>query len=536
MPRKKKSTTRKKAARRGVAAGVTPSSTALDTIVISSQSSPSQPQKWASVSSLMESALPGKIGYCRRSRPLTTDTHLIIVSVGTSMQQLALNTRNKASHWDQNSSLRARPVTFVSGGFVKPSEKADGSDVAQSSKTAAALPSRSSNKSTSLQDGTAPEAKTDCSSSDEEILFKGRVALKEPRHIAKANIESLAQQAIAVASASPPPAIVLFDPPGISGLDLLISKSGEESDSDAAINDYIDNMSAEDMAYLSQLFPANRRELGEPQNDVVIGISSSGAESGYERCDDTGDSSTDESDQADKPDSASATRMLSLNRSDCRLHHIKNARQRTKENSDFNDSPVERQLTADTNGNLSSLPDKDNAFVIDGDNPRLSETNSSQCVTVRHGQSDKQCKRSKRLPAWQTAFNFTKDYRAARGSYPSAEAVADAFEQLDVTGWGRSLDEFHLHLSDSELETTLRKSWQKDRMRKKEKRKARDELRSQGLLKKNADPNDSRIKYPNGMSLDDLKAEFYLFLSGSNKRSVPFFGHKLSSLSQCYDN
>lgn len=108
-----------------------------------------------------------------------------------------------------------------------------------------------------------------------------------------------------------------------------------------------------------------------------------------------------------------------------------------------------------------------------------------------------------------------------KGQYPSATQMADAFDELDLMDWHRpSLNNFKkgpptFDVSDSELEEAMRSTWKKDRLKKAEKKKAREELRSQGLLGRNPDPDDPRVKYLGGMSVDDLAHEFETFLRGS---------------------
>ena len=112
-----------------------------------------------------------------------------------------------------------------------------------------------------------------------------------------------------------------------------------------------------------------------------------------------------------------------------------------------------------------------------------------------------------------------------KGQYPSATAMADAFDDLDlVMDWHRpSLNNFKkqpktFDISDSELEEAMNQTYQKDRQKKAEKKKAREELRSQGLLGKNVNPDDLRVKYRGGMSLDDLANELEAFLLGSQQQ------------------
>lgn len=115
-----------------------------------------------------------------------------------------------------------------------------------------------------------------------------------------------------------------------------------------------------------------------------------------------------------------------------------------------------------------------------------------------------------------------------RSKFPSAAAVADAFDELDVMDWERpSLQNPHkrgrrkkapdFDVSDSDLELAMQTAWVKDREAKKAKKLQREELRSQGLLGKHANPDDPRNKYPMGMTLDDIKTEMRDFLTGTEQ-------------------
>ena len=120
---------------------------------------------------------------------------------------------------------------------------------------------------------------------------------------------------------------------------------------------------------------------------------------------------------------------------------------------------------------------------------------------------------------------LTSRYGGSRG-YIGASAVADAAEDFDLMDWDRPSLRNKLgkkgrpvfDVSDSEIEAKLNNAWQKDRYKRQEKRHAREVLRAAGLLDKNADPGDLRIKYPNGMTLDDIKTEMRTFLLGSQER------------------
>lgn len=116
-----------------------------------------------------------------------------------------------------------------------------------------------------------------------------------------------------------------------------------------------------------------------------------------------------------------------------------------------------------------------------------------------------------------------------QGKYPralvSASQAADAFDDLDH--WGdhflqprkrKSKQPPNFNVSDSEIEAVLRNAWQRDRVRKKNRKMEREALRAEGLLDKNADPDDLRVKYREGMKLDDIKSELTSFLLGSAER------------------
>lgn len=115
------------------------------------------------------------------------------------------------------------------------------------------------------------------------------------------------------------------------------------------------------------------------------------------------------------------------------------------------------------------------------------------------------------------------------GGLPSASSVADAFDDLDLMDWerpslqnqrkrGRRGQAPVFGLSDSELEQTLQTAWQNDRESKKSRKMRREQLRAQGLLGKHANPEDPRLRYPHGMTLEDIKAEMRSFLEGSEAR------------------
>ncbi|KAK3375951.1 hypothetical protein B0T24DRAFT_648108 [Lasiosphaeria ovina] len=103
-----------------------------------------------------------------------------------------------------------------------------------------------------------------------------------------------------------------------------------------------------------------------------------------------------------------------------------------------------------------------------------------------------------------------------------ANLVAEAFVEMNLADWTqpgqrpsrsrRSKQPPVFNVSDSELETALKTAWQNDRERKKNRKLERENLRANGLLRKNSNPDDLRIKYHSGMKLDDIKTELVSFL------------------------
>ncbi|PHH68817.1 hypothetical protein CDD80_7213 [Ophiocordyceps camponoti-rufipedis] len=65
---------------------------------------------------------------------------------------------------------------------------------------------------------------------------------------------------------------------------------------------------------------------------------------------------------------------------------------------------------------------------------------------------------------------------------------------------------------DLDLEENLRASWNKDRLKKKHRKKQREEFRSMGLLGRHSKQNDLWVKYPHGMDSVQITEEVKTFL------------------------
>lgn len=103
----------------------------------------------------------------------------------------------------------------------------------------------------------------------------------------------------------------------------------------------------------------------------------------------------------------------------------------------------------------------------------------------------------------------------------------NANDDFDVMDWERpSLNrrkgkaaraQINFNVSDSELEQTLQVAWKSDRLKKSERKKHREQLRALGMLGKKANPEDLRVKYPDGMNMEQVADEFQAFLLGSDE-------------------
>lgn len=139
---------------------------------------------------------------------------------------------------------------------------------------------------------------------------------------------------------------------------------------------------------------------------------------------------------------------------------------------------------------------------------------------------------------WERAVTHRAPSRSKRtnrsqSNFPSATAFADVLDQDPYNGFdvmdqerpslrkrpkGRR-GKISMELSDSEFEQSIQTAWEKDRTKKKMRKQGREELRAQGLLGKK-DRIDLKAKYPEGMSMTEVKTEIRDFLISSMERYV----------------
>ncbi|KAI8720296.1 Protein SQS1 [Fusarium sp. LHS14.1] len=111
--------------------------------------------------------------------------------------------------------------------------------------------------------------------------------------------------------------------------------------------------------------------------------------------------------------------------------------------------------------------------------------------------------------------------KKAKKRYPGVD------DEVDLMDWERpslrrrkgkgAKAQITFNLSDSELEAQLQAAWKTDRQKKSERKKRREELRALGMLGK-TNPDDLRVKYPDGMNMDQVAEELRAFLVSSDEQ------------------
>lgn len=333
-------------------------------------------------------------------------------------------------------------------------------------------------------------------SSEDVVLFKGRNGARidsAPPPIAEKI--SIQVQVQAQAVEKPVQKISLDEPgqakaPGTRPDSPPLWQLRGHDDEDAIFADYVANMSEDDgpdddaqgdvdRAHMYAAFSGNL-DLGGSDGDVVI----------------PEESDSDASERAEDPDEGRDHGLFETGEST------------TAEDTDITDEALARLLARQEELGL----DDDEMMLLAGSGfGGIPSSRNKTSHTRKENVSFKSEKTAK---------------RGGRGPVPSAREVADAFDDLDLMDWGRhnpprkpksKRGQPTFDISDSELEETLQATWKADRLRKTEKKQQREELRAQGLLGKNVDPNDPRVKYQTGMTLQQIKEEMRTFLCGTDE-------------------
>lgn len=446
---------------------------------------------------------------------------------GFSLADEARNTAEHRKGWDALAKLRTQPVAFVSAGMVEPLKELEqlGHDTDEVAGTSQAHhPGQNlggdaaGDADAQLQSGdqepsffidtsgdqtlsrpqvepvVMPELQSsgdESSSSEDVVLFKGRNAARTDNTsppvadditIQVQAVETTVQKITLdepVRSSAPAPRSDSPPPWQLRG----------HNDEDAIFADYLANMSEDDeeggdgdgdvgRAQLYATFSGNV-DLGGSDGDVVIGQ----------------ESDSDASEGAEDPGDGRSPADFGTGEST------------TAEDTDMTDEALARLLA------------RQEELGLDDEEMMLLAGSGLGVASSRRQNSDRRKE--------NIAFKAGKPAKTGgRGPVPSAREVADAFDDLDLMDWGRhnpprkpksKRGQPTFDISDSELEETLQATWKADRLRKKEKKQQREELRAQGLLGKNADPTDPRVKYPTGMTLDQIKEEMRTFLCSADE-------------------
>lgn len=320
------------------------------------------------------------------------------------------------------------------------------------------------------------------SSSEEVILFKGRAAPRKPQQteeISMAQMQTeirvVEQTIITESAAAPSPAPELsVEPPNRKKLSKKEKKQKQrdkrsarrqlQEEEDAILADYIANMKENsDDDYFRQLINGGN------------------------------DSDSDEEDASDSPAATSGQKRAS--------------KQKARETSD-SDEDQEEDLSEEDD------EDEDDEVPSEVDDETLARLIAGQELTQDLGMED---------------VNFGDSLSDSDSSSDKAKKRQQAIdEELDLMDWERpslrrrkgkgAKAQITFNLSDSELEAQLQAAWKTDRQKKSERKKQREELRALGMLGKNANPDDPRVKYPDGMNMDQIAEELRTFLVSSDEQ------------------
>lgn len=371
--------------------------------------------------------------------------------------------------------------------------------------------SRKQHTSVHILSPRSPSPSSGSDSSKEVILFKGRNPAKQPKSrptvVDQVTIEVQAvEQTMQHISLEPPAESILPDPSPPSPKPWMLR--GHPNDDDIAAdymaniaNDDEDDDEDEDARVLEHSFRHyshfTNRDLGGADGDFVIPEESASNSSSVEDAEDVNDEGEEQDEEQGLPSKTDLANEFDL----------ANLASSLDSAGGIDDATLARILAKQEE---LGLGDDEIVFPLANLNPYGPGMRRTSSTNADRGH-----------------LGSGKGKKNARGQIPSASAVADAFDDLDLMDWGRHNPPRRLKskrgqpsfdISDSELEATMLATFQKDRLRKKERKLEREELRASGLLGKNApSPDDLRVKYPTGMTMDQIKEELRDFLQGDNQ-------------------
>ncbi|KLU84598.1 hypothetical protein MAPG_03638 [Magnaporthiopsis poae ATCC 64411] len=460
-----------------------------------------------------------------------------------SMQDEARNTTRDRPKWDRDERLRDRPVKFVSAGLIDPLKETQFETPAAAAAAASAL-----NELTAPEDPTVPPTQTtpepprtrehetpapttggdlffvdtsgdkslrssdvpkpepelpshdsghETDSSEEVILFKGRsAATRRPApttftvHKMRREIEIVARtqaqrlQAKPASEEQPVPESSALAPSVSSSRN---EKAGvadrgvpsfhtilQDSDEDKALKDYMENTEGqEDLFAQHKGFAA--RDIGGSDGDMAVPAEADSAD----------ESDTDADDDADSEDA------------------IAGDGEPADDVSEDDDSPPPDMDDEE----IARLLAKQESLGIPGDHLALFD--DAAAWSVRSPRS-----RRKGLQGPRKEDKSIPD---------NAAAVADVLDDRDLVMDRNRTNPLRkkpkgkhgtagFDVADEKLRAIMEASFEKDRLKKKERKQEREERRAKGMLGKHPNPDDPRVRFVDGINMDELQQEFASFL------------------------
>ncbi|OAA49517.1 Single-stranded nucleic acid binding R3H [Metarhizium rileyi] len=111
--------------------------------------------------------------------------------------------------------------------------------------------------------------------------------------------------------------------------------------------------------------------------------------------------------------------------------------------------------------------------------------------------------------------HFTKRHAATKQD--QFDLIGRSTANLRLKKGKRYSSQLSFHNYGLDIDEQLEVAWKNDRLRKKERKRLREELRSSGMLRKAANPDDLGRKYPSGMSIEQVGEELEAFLRNRNE-------------------
>ncbi|KAF5019011.1 hypothetical protein F66182_8985 [Fusarium sp. NRRL 66182] len=170
-------------------------------------------------------------------------------------------------------------------------------------------------------------------------------------------------------------------------------------------------------------------------------------------------------------------------------------------NGDGSDRDTEENPEEATEDEIpSEIDDETLARLIAGHDLGMEDVYFGESLSDSDSSNDEPTQKKKQQQAFEDDFDLMEWDRPSLRRHKGKGARA----------------QINFNVSNSELEATLQASWKNDRLKKSERKKQREEMRALGMLGKKANTDDLRVKYPNGMNMEQVAEEIRTFLMGTD--------------------